>query len=246
MLNDFLDGARSYVSAFEHVTKYRMWGYVLLPGIISLLIGIGIFITAYALSDNIGDFLIVFWKWDFGKGLVSAVANVFGGLLIAAVGLLIFKQLVMVITAPFLSLLSEKVEKQLTGIEDSVGWSLKKIVSDIVRGLAIAARNVLRELSLTILLLLIGLIPFFTPFTSALILILQSYYAGFGNMDFALERHFGYRESIRFVSNHRGLAIGNGIIFLLLLFTFIGFLVAMPIGTVAVTIETVKRIEQRD
>ena len=246
MFNDFVSGFTSYVKAVEHVSRFRMWGYVLLPGLISILIGVAIFATAYGLSDDIGQYIIGFWKWDFAKGVVSSIASIFGGLLLAALGLLIFKQLVMVVTAPFLSVLSEKVEMQLTGFEDNVGWSLSKILKDISRGLAIAVRNLLRELSLTILLLIIGLIPVFTPFTSALIFVLQSYYAGFGNLDFAMERHFGYRDSIRFVKAHRGLAIGNGMVFLLLLFTFVGFLVAMPIGTVAATIETVKRLEDID
>ncbi|MAT54851.1 MAG: coproporphyrinogen III oxidase [Saprospirales bacterium] len=244
MLKDFISGFTSYVKAVEHVSRFRMWGYVLLPGFISILIGIAIFATAYGLSDDIGQIIIGFWKRDFAKGIVSSIANIFGGLLLAALGLLVFKQLVMVVTAPFLSILSEKVERQLTGYEDTVGWSLPKILKDISRGLAIAVRNLIRELTLTILLLIIGLIPVFTPFTSALIFILQSFYAGFGNLDFALERHFGYRDSIRFVKAHKGLAIGNGMVFLLLLFTFVGFLVAMPLGTVAATIETVKRLDE--
>jgi len=39
------------------------------------------------------------------------------------------------------------------------------------------------------------------------------------------------------------MAIGNGVVFLLLLFTGIGFILALPLGTVAATIETVKRLE---
>ncbi|RME11724.1 MAG: coproporphyrinogen III oxidase, partial [Bacteroidetes bacterium] len=174
MLKDFISGFTSYVRAVEHVSRFRMWGYVLLPGFISILIGIAIFATAYGLSDDIGQIIIGFWKWDFAKGIVSSIANIFGGLLLAALGLLIFKQLVMVVTAPFLSIMSEKVERQLTGFEDTVDWSLPKILKDISRGLAIAVRNLIRELTLTILLLIIGLIPVFTPFTSALIFILQS------------------------------------------------------------------------
>ncbi len=243
MFTEFISGVTAYGRAVAHVSKYKLWAYILLPGLISVFIGVGVFATAWALSDDIGQLIIGFWKWDFARGIVSGVANVFGGLLLAALGLLIFKQLVMVLTAPFLSVLSEKVERQLTGYGDSVGWSVRKILKDMARGLAIAVRNLLRELTLTILLLLIGLIPVFTPFTSALIFLLQSYYAGFGNLDFALERHYGYSDSVRFVKAHRGLAIGNGMVFLLLLFTFVGFLVAMPLGTVAATIETVKRLE---
>lgn len=244
MLTDFISGVTSYVKAAEHVSKNKMWVYIFLPGIITVVVGIAIFSFAYGLSDNIGQLIVGLWKWEFAKGLVSGVANVFGGLVLLAVGLLIFKQLVMVITAPFLSVLSEKVERQLKGNYAEVGWSFSRILREILRGLAIALRNIFRELALTIVLLLLGLIPILTPITSVLIFILQSYYAGFGNLDFALERHLGYKDSIRFVRAHRGLAVGNGMVFLLLLLTFIGFLVAMPLGTVAATIETVKRLDE--
>jgi CysZ protein len=36
--------------------------------------------------------------------------------------------------------------------------------------------------------------------------LVQSYYAGFGNMDYTLERHFKYRE-YRFCKRHRGFAM---------------------------------------
>ena len=95
----------------------------------------------------------------------------------------------------------------------------------------------------TIFLLIIGLIPVFTPFTTALIFLLQSYYAGFGNMDFTLERHFKFKESVRFVKKNRGLAIGNGIVFMLLFLSVVGFLFALPLGTVSATIQSLKKID---
>ena len=60
MLKDFISGFTSYVKAVEHVSRFRMWGYVLLPGFISILIGIAIFATAYGLSDDIGQIIIGF------------------------------------------------------------------------------------------------------------------------------------------------------------------------------------------
>ncbi|HFB99615.1 MAG TPA: hypothetical protein ENJ53_02310 [Phaeodactylibacter sp.] len=76
-----------------------------------------------------------------------------------------------------------------------------------------------------------------------LIFLIQAYYAGFGNLDYTLEGHYSVRESNRFVKEHRWLAIGNGTMFLLLLGTGVGFLVAPPLAAVAGAIETVKRVE---
>jgi CysZ protein len=166
----------------------------------------------------------------------------FGGLLVFLLGMIIFKQLVMVVSAPIMSILSEKVENQLVGKDSGVRISLKQIISDIVRGLKIALRNIFREIGATLLLLLFGLIPVFTPFSTILIFVLQAYYAGFGNLDFMLERHYRFRDSVKFVQNNRLLAIGNGAVFMLMLYTFVGFLFALPLGTVAATIAATDRI----
>jgi CysZ protein len=245
MIKDFIDGISSYLEAIRHISHYKMWGYVILPGILSVAIGIGVFGTAWGLSDNIGDLLDNLWRWDWGRGAVEKVAQVFGGLLLLFLGLIIFKQIIMVLLAPFMSILSEKVENQLLGNSGGgTKLSLRQVVSDILRGLRIALRNIARELLLTIFLLLIGLVPVFSPFTTILIFVVQAYYAGFGNMDFALERHFRYRDSVKFVRLNRGVAIGNGAVFLLMLFTFAGFLFALPLSTVAATIVTAKRLKQ--
>ena len=245
MIKNFIDGTTSYIAAIRHVFNHGMWGYVILPGILCVLIGFGVFGTAWGLSDDIGGLIDNLWLWDWGRGVAEKVAQVFGGLLLLFLGLIIFKQIIMVLLAPFMSILSEKVENQLLGNNDGgTRLSLRQVVSDILRGLRIALRNIARELLLTIFLLIIGLVPVFSPFTTALIFIVQAYYAGFGNMDFTLERHCDYRDSVKFVKRNRGLAIGNGTVFLLMLFTFAGFLFALPLSTVAATIETTRRLKQ--
>ena len=242
MLKDFFEGFAAYGAAIKHIDKHGLWGYVLLPGLLSVLLGFGIFGLAWNLSDNVGGLLDNLWVWEWGSNVVAKVAQVFGGLLVFLIGLIIFKQLVMVISAPIMSILSEKVENQLIGRSSGVGFSAKQIISDILRGLRIALRNIFRELGATLFLLVLGLIPVFAPFTTVLIFLLQAYYAGFGNLDFVLERHYRFRGSVQFVQSNRLLAIGNGAVFMLLLLTFIGFLFALPLGTVAATIAATKRI----
>ncbi len=244
MFKNFFDGATAYCKAINHVSKHGLWGYVLIPGILTILIGIGVFGIAWGLSDNIGDLLDNLWPWDWGRTVVAAIAQVFGGLLVLALSFIIFKQLVMVVSAPIMSILSEKVENQLLGLENGSKFSIPQMVSDIVRGLRIALRNTVRELTATLFLLILGLIPLFTPFTTVLVFVLQAYYAGFNNFDFALERRYRYHESVRFVQQNKMLAIGNGAVFLFLLFTFVGFLVTLPLGVVAATIEATKRLER--
>jgi CysZ protein len=190
------------------------------------------------LSDDLGHFISDFWRWDFGRSIVDKAAQVFGGLLIIAVGAVLFKQVIMVSMAPFMSLLSAKVEGQVTGARVDSSFSMGRAIADLLRGLRIAVRNVTRELLLTAFLFLLGLIPVFTPFTTVLIFLVQAYYAGFGNTDYTLERHYKYRESVRYVKRNRSVTLGNGIVFMALFLTVIGFLVALPLSTVAATLQT--------
>ena len=63
-------------------------------------------------------------------------------------------------------------------------------------------------------------------------------------MDFTLERYYGVKESKRFIKANKGLAIGNGIVFVAMLMLGLGFLFAPALGTLAITSEVVDRIEQ--
>ena len=77
-----------------------------------------------------------------------------------------------------------------------------------------------------------------------MLFIVQAYYAGFGNMDYTLERHFAYRESIQFVRRNRNIAIGNGIVFMLfLLIPVIGIIIVLPLSVTAASINTVNLIK---
>lgn len=243
MLKDFFAGIAAYGKAMSLVAELRLWGYVLIPGLMSILLGGGIIWGAIGISDNLGGWLISLYPFDWGRAALEKVANVFSGLLIIALGLILFKNLVIAIASPIMSPLSEKVEKHLTGSPGQVSITASEIASDIIRGIRISIRLIVRELFFTILLFLLGLIPIFSPFVAIAIFIIQAYYAGFGNIDFALERHFRVRGSVQFVRRHRLLAIGNGTVYLGMLLTGVGFLFALPLGVIAATVETVKRVK---
>ncbi|HMQ49427.1 MAG TPA: EI24 domain-containing protein [Saprospiraceae bacterium] len=243
MFNEISDGISSHLKALSLISKHRLWIYCLAPGIISLLLGVAIIGTAWNISDNAADWLMAFYPYEWGRKVLDWIAQAFSGLLVLTLGFLLFRHIVMAISAPLMSFLSEKVEKILKGDGGAPPFSLPQILSDLVRGITISLRNIIRELFFTFLIFLLGVfIPFLAPIVPVLIFLVQAFYAGFGNMDFCLERHFRVRDSVRFVRRYKGLAIGNGTVFLLLLFTGIGFLVALPLGTVAATVESVKRV----
>ena len=150
----------------------------------------------------------------------------------------------MALSAPFMSPVSEKIEAHLTGVEphNHRNTSFK---SQLWRGIRINISNLGKELLITLPILLLKFIPVVNIFSIALLFLVQAYYAGFGNMDYTLERHFKYRESVQFVKKYRGIAIGNGTVFILfLLIPVIGVILVLPMSVTASSISTVNLLKE--
>jgi len=243
MLKGLSSGITAYGQALRLISKLGLWGYVFIPALLSLFLASIIGIAAWNLSDDIGNQLIAWYPWELGLSIVERIGTVFSGVVMIALGLMLYKHLIILLSAPFMSPLSEKVENHLLGRPTAIQFSISKMIKDLVRGLRMALRNIIRESFYLVLLLIAGLIPIFSPFAPFLIIAVQSFYAGFGNIDYTLERHFNIRNSIRFVRDNKGLALGNGLVFMGLLAVGVGFLIAPPLAAVAATIETTKRLE---
>lgn len=243
MIKNILKGLQAYSGGFALLSKLKLWKYFAVPIIISIVVAIIIISASYGLSDNLGQWIAKIWGWDFGKSVFVSFSTIVGGLIILVIGLILFKHIIMALSAPFMSPVSEKIEAYLMGA-DYVKKPQSSFHAQLWRGIRINGRNLILELIIAIPILLLKFIPVINIFSTILLLMVQAYYAGFGNMDYTLERHFSYRESIRFVKQRKGLAIGNGIGFLLLLLIpFIGVLLVLPLSVTAASIRTVKAIE---
>ena len=244
MIKDIFLGMSGYLKHLPLISRLGLWKYIFIPmlmGIVLLLVVSG---SAYGLSDNLGEWLIGWYKLDWGASVVATFSSWIAGIIIFVVGIIGSKYVIMILASPFMSPMSEKIEAS-----NPRGLNLHanppSAMGGIIRGLRLAAGNIVKELLLTALLLLLGIIiPIISPITAILIFLLQSYYAGGGNMDFTLERYYGVKESRKFIKANKGLAIGNGIVFMAMLMLGFGFLFAPSLGTLAVTSEVVDRIEQ--
>jgi len=243
MVKDILLGLTGYFKHLPLISKLGLWRYIFIPMLIGILLMVAISTSAYGLSDNLGNWLTAWYPWSVGSGIINTFGTLISGIVIFIAGIIGAKYLVMILASPFMSPMSEKIEQaHPRGI--ALTSNPPSTAGGIIRGLRIAARNIFKELLVTAGLLLIGIIiPFLSPITAVLIFLLQAYYAGGGNMDFTLERYYGVKESRKFVRANRGLAIGNGIVFIAMLMLGFGFLFAPSLGTLAVTTEVVDRIE---
>lgn len=241
MIQNILKGIQAYAGTFRLISKLGLWKYFGIPMAISFLTALSIGFSAWGWSDNLGNFISKIWFWEWGSETFRLISNFIGALLIIALGLMLYRHIVMALSAPFMSPVSEKIEKHLYG--QSHSHRETTFMAQLWRGVRINVRNLTLELLLTVPILLIGFIPVIGIFSTILLFLVQSYYAGFGNMDYTLERHYKYFESIRFVQKNRGLAIGNGMIFMLmLLIPIVGIILVLPLSVTAATTETLKVI----
>jgi len=226
-------GVFSYIEAFGFIFRAGLVRYFLYSGIIGLAI-LGVFGgIVYTTFGPIGAWLVSWLPWDIE--LNSSFGGWVSVLLGSVLFLSVFKYLVLIFTAPIMSALSAKVEYEI----DPYSTRLKNgsFIKEMARGLRVSIRNVLRELSLTLVMLLIGVIPVLTIVSGPVILIIQSYFAGFGNLNLWAERHLSYRDTLHFMRTNKGMCIGNGIVFVFLLaIPVIGVFLAPPLATIAGTL----------
>ncbi|MCZ2100061.1 MAG: EI24 domain-containing protein [Chitinophagales bacterium] len=205
--------------------------YMMYSGLIGMaLVGILIWITVNSASWM--GMMVASWiPWEWAQQ--SVFFSVIIGIAIIWFFWIVLKYILLILSGPMLSLASEKLEQQLGMNTGMRGFSF---AASTARSVRINMRNLLKELVLTALLFISGLIPGLNLIALILLLLVQSYFAGFGIMDYYLERHFTYRESLKVVYNHKWAAIGLGAIFtILFLIPVLGVLIAPYLSTAAAT-----------
>jgi CysZ protein len=245
MIKNIISGIQIYAGTFSLISKLKLWKYFAVPMLISFFTAIVIVFFAYELSDTIGDFLAKIWIWDWGKETVTTITSIVGGIFVLVIGLILFKHIILALSAPFMSPVSEKIEIHING---NLKYSQRKTTfqEQLIRGIRINFRNLGKEILITIPILLLKFIPIVNIFSTILLFLVQSYYAGFGNMDYTLERHLNYKESINFVRNNKGFSIGNGIVFMLcLLIPIVGVIIVLPLSVTAASVKTVDLLNQQ-
>jgi CysZ protein len=242
MLKDILRGLRAYWDAVRLLGKQGWWKFALVPGLISLAFGSIVLFLAWTLSDNIGRLLMQLYPFEQGKAFAESVATVFGALVIIAFSLIIFKNIVMLLVSPWMNQLSIKIERHQTGndyIDD------RSFVVAFKRTVRVNLRILLRELFFIVLLLLVAWIPIVDFIVPIGIVLIQAYYAGYGNLDYFMDRHYSVKESIVFVNKNKGVALGNGLGFLLLLaIPILGVFLAPTLGVAAATLSGIDAKEE--
>lgn len=124
----------------------------------------------------------------------------------------IFKYITLIVMAPFLTVLSEKVEERITGRK--FDFKLGQAFKDLWRAVKINGYAFLMEILLTAVLLALSLIPVAGWFMPFLILLVQSYFFGFSLLDFNFERwRYSFGQTKYWMNRHRVYVAAHGLVF---------------------------------
>lgn len=148
----------------------------------------------------------------------------------------LFKYLFLIIGSPVFAYLSEKTESIIEGKD--FPFSFSQLLKDVLRGVRLALRNTLWQAVFTISILILSFFPVVGWITPVIMLFVECYYYGFSMLDYSCERHkMSPSESIEYITKHKGLAIGNGMMFFLMhLVPFAGWMLAPAYAVVAATL----------
>ncbi|MCW3788606.1 EI24 domain-containing protein [Plebeiibacterium sediminum] len=240
-------GINSYSKAFQFIKKYKLTWYFLFPLVLNIILFTLGYSSTVSLSTKwfvyVSDWLCVD-SWNFwGSGFLSSMLLFFLNIVLRLLFIIIFAYIggyvVIILMSPVYAILSEKVETIITG--NDYPFEFNQFIKDIWRGIRLATRNFLIELLLTIVLLLLSFLPVIGLFTSLTLFIISSYFYGFSFIDYSLERKkLNMNESIAFVKTNKGLAIGNGTIFsLVLLIPFVGVLISSFVSIITLVAATI-------
>jgi len=242
VLKEIVIAFQSYIKAHSFIKTHKLWKWIIIPGILYMALFIfSIYFFGKTATSTVDHFssLLKDWVQRIDLGWVSFLISIAGLLLWLLLMLFyfsLFKFLFLIIGSPLFAYLSEKTESIMDGKDFPI--TLGQLLKDIVRGVRLALRNTLWQTVYTIAIILLSFIPLFGWAAPILSLFIECYYYGFSMLDYSCERNkLSTSQSIHFISNHKGLAIGNGFIFYLMhLLPFVGWVLAPSYAVVAATI----------
>lgn len=244
MLKEIIIAIQAYSQTYRFIIKHRLWKWIIIPGLIySALFCAGMYFF-WQSSNTVIEFALT--KTGVKEWIQEAHNTLFNFLLIFTRIMLhlvlmffyfsLFKYLFLIIGSPVFAYLSEKTESIMEGKD--FPFSFSQLLKDIIRGIRLSFRNMLWQTVYTISILLLSFIPVVGWITPLIALMVECYYLGFSMLDYSCERNkLSTSQSIAFIGRHKGLAIGNGLIFYMMhLVPFIGWVLAPSFAVIAATL----------
>ena len=245
LLKEIIIAFQSYVKAHHFISKHNLWKWILIPGILyTILFVTGMFFfwessnTAVSwLSRVIGIERFLHHRQSAALSFLFLMGGIMVRLVLVFFYFSLFKYLFLIIGSPLFAYLSEQTEALINGKEGSP-LSLTQLWQDMLRGIRLALRNSLWQTVYTISILILSFFPLIGWITPVISTFVECYYYGFSMLDYSCERHkLSPAASIAYISQHKGLAIGNGMVFYGMHFIpILGWVLAPSYAVIAATI----------
>lgn len=217
-------------------TRPRLWKWLVMPAVVTLLVLVGLVVGIAALTDP----LIVWVASHVPSWLETIVSWILRIVVIAGVGMaamVIFVGVAGMIAGPFNEMLSEAVEEELTG-KKGPAFALGTFVNDALVGIAHALRRLALSLVWIVLLFALGFVPIVGTIAALVIgLYLAAAGCAYDSYDAVMARRgMSYAQKQAFLVKHRSRSMGLGAAVAgMLLVPFVN-LVALGLGATAATL----------
>jgi len=245
LLKEIIIAFQSYVKAHHFITKHKLWKWIIIPGVLyTILFVIGMYFFL-GLSGDAVAWLSHFIGIDrFLQHRQSAALSflfIMGGSMVHVVLVFfffsLFKYLFLIIGSPLFAYLSQLTEALITGKEFQFQINAG-LWADLRRANRLALRNAFWQSVYIVCILILAFIPLIGWITPVIAIFVECYYYGFSMCDYSGQRHnLPAGASISYISQHKGLAIGNGMVFYGMHFVpIIGWVLAPAYAVIAATI----------
>lgn len=241
---ELLAAVQAYGKAHQFIKQHRLWKWILVPGILYCILFMAGSYFVWRYSGNFVEYLfnllpVKQWIIDTESSWISFLFILLAFSIRIMFLLLYFsyyKYLFLMLGAPLFAYLSEKTEALLEKRE--FPFSTQQFLKDMIRGIRLSLRNMLYQTMYILLLLVLSFIPVAGWITPLFAFFIECYFYGFSMMDYSCERHqMNTKQSIAFIKAHRGIALGNGMVFYLLMFIpILGWILAPSYAVIAATI----------
>lgn len=247
MLKEIVIAIQSYGKAHQFIKEHKLWKWIIIPGMVyAILFGISMYFfgkTATGAIEYLTESLGLHeWLQKLQNsflGFLFTVAGIILWLIMMFFYFSLFKYIWLILGSPIFAYLSEKTESIIEGRE--YPFVLSQFIKDAWRGVRMALRNTLWQTVYVVSILLLSFVPLIGWIAPLIALFIECYYYGFSMLDYSFERNkMNMHQSIDYISRHKGLAIGNGIVFYLMhAVLFVGWIFAPAYAVIAGTISII-------
>lgn len=225
------------------MVKQGSWKWIWIPGLIYAAFFAACLYIFYRTSGQFSEYIISHThikEWLQSNNQFLSFLFVTSAVMIQLLLLIFYfsllRLLYQLVCAPLIAYLNRRSHAYATGEKAQV--SMQPLLQDVLRIWAVILKNALWQTVYFITLIIISLVPVIGWITPLAGLLAECYYSGYPRIDLACKRlGIDMPKAAHFISLHKGLAIGNGMVFYgMVIVPVIGWVVAPVYAVIAATL----------